>query len=247
MINCQECGADNMVGAIFCRSCGAKLDLDEIRPETEMKKEASVAKNLKTIAGRIVVLVVFLILAGVLAGLLLPAPGAVQGELNDQETQKAVARARQMFATRRQRAFTFSSEEITLLANKLFRLDTGSADTDQGGDGAAKKSKAGLMPEHLSIQLLGSGYVKMVLRSRAFGKLPIYSTLLGNFEAKEDGGVSFEAFSTAMGKLSLPGPLQDVVLKRFQSVLAVEPKLKNFAAHVVLVDVEDDKVTLTVK
>lgn len=246
MIHCNECGADNMVGAIFCRSCGGRLELNEIRPETEMKKEASITKNLKTIVGRIVALVVFLILAGILAALLLPAPGAVQGQLDDRAVQRAVARARQMFATRRQRAFTFSSEEITALANKLFRLDAGSGATAQT-EGAAKTSKAGLMPEHLSIQLLGSGYVKMVLRSRVMGKLPIYSTLLGNFEAKEEGGVSFEPFSTAMGKLPLPGPLQDVVLKRFQSVLAVEPKLKNFAAHVVLIDVEEDKATLTVK
>ncbi len=245
MIHCQECGADNMVGAIFCRTCGAKLELDAIRPETEMKQQASVAKNLKTVIGRIVALVLFIALAGILAGLLLPAPGNVQGQLDDREMQRAVARARQMFATRRQRAFTFTSEEITALANKLFRLDGQSA---AGGDETEKGAGGvGLVPEHLSIRLLSSGYVKLVLRSRFMGKLPIYCTLLGNFEAKEDGGVGFELFSAAMGKLALPGPLRNTVLKRFQTLLDTEPKLQNFADRIVLVDVEEDKVTLTIK
>ncbi|NOY80428.1 MAG: zinc ribbon domain-containing protein [Kiritimatiellaeota bacterium] len=246
MIHCQECGADNMVGAIFCRSCGAKLNLNEIRPETEMKKQASVTKNLKTVVGRIVALVVLVALGGILAGLLLPAPGSVVGQLDDREMQRAVARARQMFATRRQRAFTFSSEEITALANKLFRLD-GETGATAEGEAEQESGGAGLRPEHLSIQLLSSGYVKIVLRSRFMGKLPIYCTLLGNFEAKEDGGVGFELFSAAMGKLSLPGPLQDTVLARFQALLATEPKLQNFIARIVLIDVEEDKVTLTVK
>jgi hypothetical protein len=32
MLNCQKCGYDNELGRIFCHQCGAKLDLDAIKP-----------------------------------------------------------------------------------------------------------------------------------------------------------------------------------------------------------------------
>jgi len=39
MIKCQKCGFENQLGAIFCRQCGGKLDLEELRPEVKDKKK----------------------------------------------------------------------------------------------------------------------------------------------------------------------------------------------------------------
>ena len=33
MLRCPKCGTDNMLTAIFCRGCGERLNLDEIRPD----------------------------------------------------------------------------------------------------------------------------------------------------------------------------------------------------------------------
>ena len=41
MIKCPKCEADNQIGAIFCRGCGEKLELDEIKPETVMEAAES--------------------------------------------------------------------------------------------------------------------------------------------------------------------------------------------------------------
>jgi len=39
MIKCQKCGFENQLGAIFCRQCGGKLDLEELRPDVKDKKK----------------------------------------------------------------------------------------------------------------------------------------------------------------------------------------------------------------
>lgn len=39
MIKCQKCGFENQLGAIFCRQCGGKLELEELRPEVKDKKK----------------------------------------------------------------------------------------------------------------------------------------------------------------------------------------------------------------
>lgn len=36
MIRCQECNAENVMTAVFCRACSKKLDLSKIRPEMDI-------------------------------------------------------------------------------------------------------------------------------------------------------------------------------------------------------------------
>ena len=36
MLRCPKCGADNLLSAVFCRSCGDRLDLDKIKPDDLM-------------------------------------------------------------------------------------------------------------------------------------------------------------------------------------------------------------------
>jgi hypothetical protein len=43
MVVCQKCGYDNELGRIFCHSCGAKLNLSEIKPQNQGGK--SLAKK----------------------------------------------------------------------------------------------------------------------------------------------------------------------------------------------------------
>jgi hypothetical protein len=38
LIKCTQCGHENQLGAIFCRDCGAKLNIEELSPELKDKK-----------------------------------------------------------------------------------------------------------------------------------------------------------------------------------------------------------------
>ncbi len=237
MIRCPKCGADNMIGAIFCRTCGERLNLDEIRPEQELAKQKQPAK-VQTIITRLVTLVIFLVIAGIIGMILLPNPGGVKGEI-DAAAQKRLTAQWQIMTKghwRRPHKFQFNSDEVTAAANQVLGL--GGSESDSGSKG--------LVPEHISIELLSSGYVKMVLRTRLFGKLHIDNTLIGRFSGG-DSGVTFTPFSASMGKLGLPGPLKSVVVKRFAALVQGHGDLETLAARIQKVDVEDDMVALTLK
>ncbi|MBR6471691.1 MAG: zinc ribbon domain-containing protein [Victivallales bacterium] len=57
MFRCPKCGTDNMLTAIFCRGCGERLNLDEIRPDDfaniTPKKQDNTKQNI--IGGAIIV------------------------------------------------------------------------------------------------------------------------------------------------------------------------------------------------
>ncbi|MBO7621331.1 MAG: zinc-ribbon domain-containing protein, partial [Victivallales bacterium] len=80
MINCPKCGADNLLNAIFCRTCGEKLNLDELKPtevgpSEEDKKRLAQQKLMNQIGGGIIAV----ILAVVLGGILIPPGGKLKG------------------------------------------------------------------------------------------------------------------------------------------------------------------------
>src|SRR5580704_13545867 len=53
MVICSKCGYDNELGRIFCHSCGAKLNLSEIKSPSQGGKSLA-KKSAGTPAGRIV-------------------------------------------------------------------------------------------------------------------------------------------------------------------------------------------------
>ena len=76
MLRCPKCGTDNMLTAIFCRGCGERLNLDEIRPDDfaniGQKKQDTTMQNI--IGGSIIgaILVIFLV------GWMFPAGGMIK-------------------------------------------------------------------------------------------------------------------------------------------------------------------------
>src|SRR5664280_650014 len=70
MLTCSKCGYDNELGRIFCHSCGAKLDLSEIKSSSQggakLKKRSNAGSKL---LGRViwVVILVALVVAVFLA------------------------------------------------------------------------------------------------------------------------------------------------------------------------------------
>jgi hypothetical protein len=63
MLQCPKCNYDNELGRIFCHSCGAKLDLSQIKPPTE---GAKLRRRVKQSLARTVRIVVELVIVAVL-------------------------------------------------------------------------------------------------------------------------------------------------------------------------------------
>ena len=72
MIKCPKCDADNQIGAIFCRGCGEKLNLDDIQPDVVRDAAAkAVEQRGGWDIGRIIRNVIGLGLLAALVGVLL--------------------------------------------------------------------------------------------------------------------------------------------------------------------------------
>ena len=67
MLNCTKCGFDNELGRIFCHQCGAKLDLDQIKPPSRGGKKIY-RKGSMFSARRAIRIVIDLLVVGAVVG-----------------------------------------------------------------------------------------------------------------------------------------------------------------------------------
>ena len=56
LVKCANCGHDNQLGAIFCRNCGDKLNIEEMRPELKDSRgpKTNLIKLFKTLGFKII-------------------------------------------------------------------------------------------------------------------------------------------------------------------------------------------------
>jgi ribosomal protein L40E len=234
MIPCQQCGADNMLGAIFCRSCGGKLDLDGIRPKTVNQGHRPAFARTAGAIWSLVVIVLLLAAVALLVGLFLPPSQGFQPAAGD---DAAKAQAEQQAAGVRlgnRGPFGFDSVQLTLLANAAFNLDKG-------------PSSAGgfvLRPEKIAVDILASGYLRLTLKSTVAGQLPMYGTVVGTLEAA-NGGVTFRPVAVRLGRITLPDSWRDFGLQRF-AVLAKDSKeLQEVRGRVAALEVREGRLWVT--
>jgi len=84
-------------GDLFCRTCGAKLNIDELRPESfaEMEKTGA-AQRIGKILGRIVILVVLLGLVRGADHAVPPPRNLVTGDLSEKDVAALKAKYQRM-------------------------------------------------------------------------------------------------------------------------------------------------------
>jgi hypothetical protein len=233
-IRCQNCNGENMIGAIFCRGCGQKLNLDEIRPDSLQDKEKTGAGAL-AIVRRIVVVVLLVVVLGFLGLMFMPSPGANSGSVPEDVAKKLQDKYTAMQQDRpRVREYKFTSEEITHLAN--FALALGKVPDDAG---------FALAPERISVECLGNNRVRFVLRSRVKG-MPVDSTAVGAFEVTADG-IRFHLISAKVGKASLFSGMKPMVLKRFATQLENKPELDKIRSRIEKLQIDENSVCITLK
>lgn len=211
MIPCNKCGSDNLVGAIFCRSCGAKLNIEEIRPKTlNQQAPPSSLGHIATLVWRLIVIGALVIVGGIFFGLFLKASGYQPCVMSDADMAAACRQYEDLFVPKaKATTVTFTGDQVQAILNKEMGL------TKKEGDAGWA-----LAPEELSINLLASGYIRIVLQSKLKGKFSVYSTLIGSLE-KGDRGYEFRIFKAKMGRIGLPGAkFIEVIKGRFDSVFA---------------------------
>ncbi len=87
MLRCPKCGTDNLLSAVFCRGCGERMNLDEIRPDDfadlGTKKDATTMQN---IVGGIIIGV---LVVAFVVGFCFPSFGALSTSEEGQSAAKS--------------------------------------------------------------------------------------------------------------------------------------------------------------
>ncbi len=238
MINCPKCGAGNQVGTLFCRSCGDRLNLDEIRPPTEDEVRRAQGFDLwkwLRIARRAAVFALVIFFLYVIVGFFRqPAVTAIAVPAGAEKVA-AEKKTDALFRVGLKPAVQpFSSSELTALADGMLGLPV-----------QAENAGMALAPEHMEVEVLPSGLLRATLRCRLMG-MTVYNTVIYKVETG-DNGPSVRPVTALFGRIHLPGFAQSFVTGRLEALFANSPDLQYLKTHASAVSVDggDGLLTLT--
>ncbi|MFZ2653895.1 MAG: zinc ribbon domain-containing protein, partial [Victivallales bacterium] len=178
LIKCNSCGHDNQLGAIFCRGCGDKLDVETMRPKVMEAKASStgVGGLIRNLIG----FLIFLGLAGVIVMMFYPQDLSVYPALGGEEAIKTAKAKYDAMLKKADTGFgndsySFSPEEATYLYNELF---VAKVPTDSSSYNIEK----------LIFSADPVGFTHIIMKTKLAGKLPATFEISGsivNSDTKE--------------------------------------------------------------
>jgi len=203
MIKCEECGNDNPLGSIFCRQCGAKLDIENIKPTLAPKSKMNIINLIRNIVGGIVLLVVFWIV-----GSMVIPQSPVNRVLDEDGMKKAdekldflLAKIKGQYGPEK---YTFSPDELTYLYNaKLTSSETGDEQSYQIGN--------------VYFSTWGEQVV-ILMETKLFGAVPVSFTIKGTIP---ENSTDLFVLNAKIGHYSVPRFMRNIVLDKFKA--AAEP------------------------
>jgi len=245
MMQCPSCGTANRLGAIFCRSCGAKLEIDGVTSQTFEKVTGVVPKDkkdAKTRAKNIAVNVLRLAFLGlVVLGvyLALQRPEVEQPETSGRLASAFDKMQRDMLITLEHSKQPVTRTTTKQALNSYLGSLVGAAET---------KGTVRLVDSWVLIE--DNNDLNWIIEAKLLGR-PLRFQYFGTV-AMKDGKITFTPkgfFAARMGKLPYPSPLLKLMASRFwKSVLeGNEEKNKKFLDAISDFKFEGEKITVTLK
>ena len=201
MIKCNECGHDNELGAIFCRECGGKLDVEAIQPDMiDKKASANVAGILRNLISAVLLIGLIVVL-----GLMFFPEKVTIFELNPAQQSAAKDKLNNMLAKidggYGDDKYTFSPDEVSFLYNN--ELTKNGADED---------SPAGFVIGDMVFDIDEDGFVAIAMNGKLFGKVPATFSIKGVVNSDP---LSMEVKKAKMGHCPVPGFGREKVIEKF--------------------------------
>jgi uncharacterized protein YpmS len=200
MLQCPNCGTDNLLNAIFCRGCGERLELENLTPEVFQDNKQSKAQKVAKIVNIALGVILTLAIIIVAVGALFPVSGRLEVTEPGDETLKNY---NTLLKKGKKRSLTFTSEEATALVNKQFKTFSGSAGTPT--------------PESVSVIFLGDGDIKLILSAK-FKIVNLHTTLIATPAFPNPGNMTLEVKSAKLGFLPLPEALRPKLTDNFKTI-----------------------------
>lgn len=229
IIKCNNCAHENLLGAIFCRNCGEKLDIETMRPE--IQKSGKRGGGLFGVIRRLIGLVVLLGLLGIGVGIFLPetsdAPTLSSDEQKsdaDKKFQEFMQRVDEGFG---KDEYVFSIAEINYLYNSKFITPaTGEQDT-----GAYN-----IECFYISVDPLG--YLHFYLKTKFAGKIPTSFEIQAAFKG-DTQPIGASIIEAKMGKIPIKF-IESKIAEKFDPVLN-DAKVKKILGVIEKAEITEDR------
>lgn len=219
MLVCPKCKTDNLLNAIFCRGCGERLEIENLKPDELIDHKAERAAKLKRLAKQLFGVILTLAIIGLIGGSLYPVPGRLAGE----PSSEAAAKLKGLrLKSRKIPAYTLSNAEASAIITKEIKGFSGNAGVPT--------------PEQVTVNFLGNNSVRLILSSR-LKFLPLHVVLLAEPQVAARGELTLTITSAKLGLVPLPEPLRPHLLNNFKIV--AENTLGSAKSRITGIDVRD--------
>ncbi len=226
MIKCPKCTEENQIGAIFCRGCGEKLELDDLRPDDlQRTDEGGVVKSLTIILKNLSVLCILIAIGGLVVAAFLKPPMPSMPALNEDETKVALKRFKKLRKGKPGTEYAFTTAEVNMLGQLITELT-------EDGKIAAREARVTsgerlmFVPENLYVSFTPPNTVEFVLHVLLYDKVNLYITAEGTLLAT-DNGLSFSPTTIHAGRLPVPFPqAQQILLEPLSKLIQDNAKFK---------------------
>lgn len=232
LIRCPQCNHDNQLGAIFCRSCGAKLDVESIRPKVIDQRMSD--WNFFGLIRRFLGLGILLGLTYVIVMMFMPSPDfAVALSEDEQEVAKTKfdELLRRIDGGFGRDTYAFSANEVTFLYNDKFLATAKS----EGGGTYQFKS--------LAFMIDAQEYTHLRLVTSLGTSIPATFEIKGFIPGES---LSLTVTKAQMGKMKMPQMAHGKIIEKFLPATA-GTEVQRILGATSRLEVKDGNYVLTLK
>lgn len=244
LMKCEKCNHQNQLGAIFCRGCGCKLDVEAVQPKVMQTKSSG---NFGAIVQKFIGFMIFLAFAYVIVMLFYPDDLGNYATLSGDGVKAAKDKLESIQKKAEQGlgddTCTLTAPEATYVYNSVFLAKTLVPSTDKNNANPTELPIPGNI-EKIVFDIDPAGFVHIILKTKLFNQIPVTFELKGsivNAEAKEAGkpSVSFNATEYRMGHLPVKF-VENQVLDKFMPALTGQ-KIEQILKAIKKIEVNDAK------
>ena len=204
-LRCPKCGVDNLLTAIFCRGCGEKLDLNEMKPDALLNDKHTKAQRKGASTAQKTFVGVFFGLLGIIVLVIMcpvGAKGTAEGEV-DKKIEDAFSKLKAPKVAP-PAAPGKGKKNINNKKNASSKVETQSKTLELDSDTASKLiskamglpkdewSQGSFVPKHFSVDFKADNNMKIVVKTKAFGFLPVACSANAKIQKPEEKGAQYD-------------------------------------------------------
>ncbi|HAR64989.1 MAG TPA: hypothetical protein DCR55_02080 [Lentisphaeria bacterium] len=225
MIQCPKCKSENQIGAIFCRTCSEKLDLDNLEPADLIAKNTA-GGNAIYFLMRLCSLILLVVGGGVIVLMVLKPPFTEYPALSEKE-QVGILNKYKRMGKRKPVALT-EPQATFIISDVLLELDEASK-LKQKEIWLIEGAVPNFLADGVIVEFPVDGVARVHLKSIAFEKLDLYTSVQGRLGTGSNG-VDFDITKVWLGRLPIPHWLpfvREFAMARFESVQSGKPQVQS--------------------